>query len=49
MDFTRKATFVAGGYTMEIPTVMTYFSVVLRERTTWIYDCGFEWVGYYGL
>jgi hypothetical protein len=31
MDFTRKARFVTGGYTMETPAAMTYSNVVSRD------------------
>ena len=31
MDFTRKARFVAGGHTTEVPSAITYSSVVSRD------------------
>ena len=31
MDFTRKARFVAGGHTTEVPSTITYSSVVSRD------------------
>jgi hypothetical protein len=35
MDFTRNARFVAGGHTTEVPSSITYSSVVSRDSVRW--------------